>query len=72
MTDLAITKLINKCQNWLLKYKDDDIKIFFDRAIESGWQGVFELKEMQQNQKQWKTTQKLAYQWEKAREDFTF
>lgn len=72
MTDLAITKLVNKCQNWLLKYKDDQIKLFFDIAIESGWQGVFELQTAQQSQKQQKKPQTFAYQWEKAREDFAF
>lgn len=45
MTDLAIKKLVNKCEDWLIKYKDDEIKKFFDRAIESGWQWVFEIKE---------------------------
>lgn len=42
MTDLAITKLVNKCAAWILKYSDDEIKTFFDRAIESGWKWVFE------------------------------
>lgn len=72
MTDLAIKKLVNKCNEWLEKYKDDEIKIFFDRAIESGWQWVFEINTVQK----WSFTknppQKNAYEQVNARESFAF
>lgn len=72
MTDLAITKLVNKCNEWLKKYKDDEIKIFFDRAIESGWQWVFELNEIRKSSFQKNPPQKSAYEQENVRKEFSF
>lgn len=71
MTDLAIKKLVNKCMDWQTKFENEKIWSFFDRAIESGWTWVFELKDnIGQNFQ--KKPKNFAYQEQWARENFTF
>lgn len=69
MTDLAIQKMVTKCGIWKNKFSQDQISYFFDRAIEAGWQWLFEVFET----KQWQPQKPVqAYQKPQAREEFAF
>lgn len=37
MTDLAITKMVNKISAWLEKYKIEEVTYFIDNSITNGW-----------------------------------
>lgn len=68
MTDLAIQKMVNKCQAWKNKFSNDQISYFFDHAIEAGWQWLYEVFE-----KAGQPAKKpQEYQKPEARKEFAF
>lgn len=71
MTDLAITKLVNKCLIWKDKFSQDQISYFFDRAIEAWWQWLFEVFDTKNGQSQQQKPVQ-SYQKPQAREAFSF
>ena len=71
MTEIAITKLVNKCEAWLKNHDADKISEWFDRAIEAGWRWVFELKEERQKVSA-RPKKQEQHEMEGARETFDF